>query len=315
MNTDKRRALLSFIRVHLRFTAAHLNSKGIAMRELVWLNGEIQPLSDAKISVEDRGFQFADGVYEVIRLYQGRPFTLDEHLARLEKSAAGILLEVPLGREALRREIARLVGQSGVADGMIYLQLTRGACPRNHLFPTTPCGTLLFYARPLPPLPDPERTPAVKLLTVPDERWNRCWVKSIALLPNVLAKNQAHAAGAEEAVFLEPDGTISECSASNFYAVIDGVLVTHPVGPKILPGITRAVLLDCARELRINVEERPPMEKEARHAAELFITSTTREISPVSDWDDQPVGRGRIGEITLRLHRALRERVRAQTGA
>jgi D-alanine transaminase len=284
------------------------------MKELIWLNGEIGPLSEARVSVEDRGFQFADGVYEVVRLYGGRPFTLDEHLARLERSATGISLEVPLAREALKREIGRLLAQSGVEEGMIYLQLTRGVCPRNHLFPAPTCGgTLLFYVRTLPPLPAPEQTPAVKLLTVPDERWERCWIKSIALLPNVLAKNQAHAAGADEAVFVETDGTVSECSASNFYAVIGGALVTCPVGPKVLPGITRAVLLECAPELGIRVEERALRVEEARGASELFITSTTREISPVAEWDGEAVGGAR--EITLRLHRALKGRVRAQCGA
>src|SRR5688500_2308484 len=139
------------------------------MTKLVWLNGEIQPLRDAKVSVEDRGFQFADGVYEVIRLYTGRPFTLDEHLERLEKSAAEIQLTVPLDRDALKREIAKLLAQSGIGDGMIYMQLTRGVCPRNHLFPDPSCHTLLFYARLLPPVPPPEQTRGIKLVTVPDE--------------------------------------------------------------------------------------------------------------------------------------------------
>ena len=278
------------------------------MQELVWLNGEIQPLATAKVSVEDRGFQFADGVYEVIRLYGGKPYTLDEHLARLEKSAAGILMNVPLERESLKREIGKLVAQSGVRDGMIYLQLTRGACRRNHLFPDPACSTLLFYARGLAPLPAPEKTPGTKIVTVADERWNRCWIKSIALLPNVLAKNEAAAAGADEAVFVE-NGVVSECSSSNFFAVTGGRLVTHPVGPKVLPGITRAVLLECAKELGINVEERSLRDEEARCASEVFITSTTREISWVSHWDGSTVGGKRAGEVTLRLHRALRDRI------
>jgi D-alanine transaminase len=283
------------------------------MNELVWLNGEIQPLASAKVSVEDRGFQFADGVYEVIRLYAGKPFTLDEHLARMEKSAAGILMKVPLERESLKREIGKLVAQSGVGEGMVYMQLTRGACPRNHLFPDPSCNTLLFYARPLAPLPPPEKSPGAKILTMPDERWNRCWVKSIALLPNVLAKNQAAAAGADEAVFVQ-NGAVTECSSSNFFAVTGGRLVTHPVGPKVLPGITRAVLLECARELGINVEERPLRDEEARCASELFITSTTREISWVSHWDGSPVAK-RSGDVTLRLHRALRDRISRGAGA
>jgi D-alanine transaminase len=280
------------------------------MTDLIWINGEIMPLADARISPEDRGYQFADGVYEVIRLYAGRPFTLDEHLARLERSAGGIQLVIPVPREQLKSEIAKLIAQSGVGEGMIYLQLTRGVAPRNHVFAANAGTTLLFYARPLPVLPSVDANPRVKLLTVEDERWRRCWVKAIALLPNILAKNHAVAAGADEAVFVE-NGLISECSASNFFAVIGGKLVTHPVGPKVLPGITRAVLFDCARDLGIAVEERPLRIDEAKAADELFITSTTREISPVGTWDDQPVGRG--DAVTKRLHAALKERVSRET--
>jgi D-alanine transaminase len=278
------------------------------MNELVWLNGEIVPMSEARIGVEDRGFQFADGVYEVIRLYGGRPFTTGEHLARLSRSAAEIGLTVPVAENALRAEITKLVAQSGVRDGMVYLQLTRGVAPRNHLYPQVQGSTLLFYARPLPVLPAVEETPAAKLLTVEDERWRRCWIKSIALLPNVIAKNAAVAAGADEAVFVE-HGLVSECSASNFFAVMGGRLVTCAVGPKVLPGITRKVLLELAGELGIAVEERPMTLAEGKGAAEIFITSTTREISPVDTWDGAKVGGGR--EVTWRLHRALKERVAA----
>src|SRR4051794_39518887 len=129
------------------------------MHDLIWINGEIVPMAEARIDPEDRGYQFADGVYEVIRLYAGRPFTLDEHLARLERSAAGIQLSVPIARDALKAEVARFLAQERPGEGMIYLQLTRGVAPRNHLFPKPPGHTLLFYARPLEPLPPIERTP------------------------------------------------------------------------------------------------------------------------------------------------------------
>jgi D-alanine transaminase len=191
---------------------------------------------------------------------------------------------------------------------MIYLQLTRGHAPRNHRFPVIQGHTLLFYARPLDPLPTVEQTLSAKLLTAVDDRWNRCWVKSIALLANVLAKNDAVAAGADEALFVH-EGHVTECSTSNFFAVIAGRLVTCPIGPKVLPGITRAVLLECAKELKIPVEERALAVEAARAADELFITSTTREISPVSHWDGIPVGRANT--ITTRLHLALKQRVAA----
>jgi D-alanine transaminase len=193
---------------------------------------------------------------------------------------------------------------------MVYVQLTRGLAPRNHLFPANAGTTLLFYARTLPALPPVESNPPVTLMTVEDERWRRCWIKAIALLPNVLAKNQAVAAGADEAVLVE-NGVISECSASNFFAVIGGRVVTHPVGPKVLPGITRAVLFECARELGIGVEERGLSLPEAKAADEIFITSTTHEMSPVAVWDDARVGRA--SAVTLRLHKALKERVARET--
>jgi D-alanine transaminase len=274
--------------------------------ELIWLNGEVIRMSDARIGVEDRGYQFADGVYEVIRLYDGRPFTLSEHLERLERSAAGIRLAVPLAGAQLEAEVRKFLPQAGIAEGMIYMQLTRGVAPRNHVWRKDAGTTLLFYARPLEPLPAIERTPAVKLLTAEDERWQRCWIKSIALLPNVLAKNLAAEQGADEAVFVD-GGRVTECSASNFYCVIGGKLVTCPIGPKVLPGITRAVLLECAAQLGIAVEERAPTLADAKSADEVFITSTTREISPVGTWDGQKVGHSL--DVTQRLHRALKERV------
>jgi D-alanine transaminase len=281
------------------------------MAELVWMNGEIVPLADARVGIEDRGFQFADGVYEVIRLYNRKPFALDLHLQRLQKSAAGIQLDVPMAIPALIAEIGKFLARASVSDGMIYLQLTRGCAPRSHAFSQSK-PTLLFYARVLPPITDLATSDGVKLITVPDERWKRCWIKSIALLPNVLAKNQALAAGADEAVFIENE-IVTECSASNIFAVIGQRLVTHPVGPKVLPGITRAILLELAVKLGLTAEERPLRETEILQADELFITSTTREISWVTRWNDQNVGQSRCGPVTLKLNTALREKVQRET--
>ncbi|HEX8915470.1 MAG TPA: D-amino acid aminotransferase [Humisphaera sp.] len=280
--------------------------------EIVWFNGEIVPLADARVGVEDRGYQFADGVYEVVRLYNGRPFTFKEHLDRLERSAEGIRLKLPMSRADLERGILSLIAKAGVREGMIYLQASRGVAPRNHVFPATPTGTVLCYARPLPPVPNPGEGEGAKLLPVADERWKRCWIKAIALLPNVLAKNEAVDQGYDEAAFVE-NGVVSECSASNLFAVVNGKLVTHPVGSKVLPGITRAVLLKCAAEVGVEVDERPIREDEAPRAQELFITSTTREISWVSRWGEKYIGQGRCGPVTVRLHRALQAKVREET--
>jgi D-alanine transaminase len=280
--------------------------------ELIWMNGEVGPLAEARVHAEDRGLQFADGVYEVIRLYNGKPFTLTEHLERLERSAMGIKLAMPMSVSDLTSEILKFIPRANVREGMIYLQLSRGVAPRNHRFPEPQTSTLLFYARTLPPVNEPGEGEGVKLLAVEDERWKRCWIKSIALLANVLAKNEATEQGYDEAVFVEGQ-IVSECATSNLFAVAGGKLITHPVGSKVLPGITRAVLLDSAAKLNIPLEERPLREEEARRADELFITSTTRELAWVARWNDRYIGQGKCGPTTLKLHRAYRERVRAET--
>ena len=278
------------------------------MSEWIWMNGEVMPMDEARIGVEDRGFQFADGVYEVVKLYDGKPFALDAHLQRLEQSAGGIELAIPIDRAALAAEITKFAVRSNVREGMIYLQLTRGVAPRNHIFPPEQKPTLLFYARAMPKPQLPGEGEGMKLITVEDDRWKRCWIKSIALLPNTLAKNKAIAASADEAVFID-NGIITECSASNLFAVINDKLVTHPVGSKVLPGITRAILLDCATTLDIPIDERGYVEEEAIRASELFITSTTREVSWVARWNDRYIGKARCGQITLALHRALCKKV------
>jgi D-alanine transaminase len=302
------------------------------MSEWIWINGKTMPLAEAKISVEDRGFQFADGIYEVIRLYDGRPFCLKDHLDRLVESAKGIRLEIPLSMAQLSQEIARsLEGDAArlsstlrlrpdgsspkSADGIIYLQLTRGASPRNHLFPDPKAAppTLLFYRRALPaPRTPASAMPGIKLHSVDDFRWKRCWIKSIALLPNVLAKNTAIAAGADEAIFIN-DGAVTECAASNFLAVVGGRVVAHPVGEKVLPGITMKVLRQVAAESGIAWEDRPLPVEAAKKAEEIFITSTTREINWVSHWDGQSVGGGRCGAVTQALHKGLLHKVAQET--
>jgi D-alanine transaminase len=284
------------------------------MNELVWINGDVMPLAEAKVGVEDRGYQFADGVYEVIRLYDGRPFTLREHLERLERSAAGIKMTLPMSAAALAKEVLQFVPRTRVREGMVYLQATRGCAARNHVFPKHCMPNVLFYVRHLAPLDAPGEGAGAALFTVQDERWKKCWIKSIALLANVLAKNEAVAAGADEAVFVE-DGVVSECSASNLFVVRGGKVITHPVGPNVLPGITRMVLQQVARQAGVEWVERPVKFDEAVSADEVFITSTTREISWVGKWDGKTVGGGRCGPVTLKLHRALRERVTRDTAA
>jgi D-alanine transaminase len=277
------------------------------MSELCWINGRIIPLADATVSIEDRGFQFADGVYEVIRFYNGKPFALNEHLDRLTRSCEGVDLKLPIARELLIDEISKYAKAAGLTDSSLYMQVTRGAAPRNHVYVKRDLKpTLLFYARPLAPTPPAQDSPGVTLQSVRDERWHRCWIKAIALLPNVLAKNAAIKAGADEAVFVGDGGIVSECSTSNIFAVINGKLVTHPVGEKVLPGITRLFVVKCAAELGFDIEERPVQEAEALAAEEVFISSTTREIAWVAKWNERMIGSGRCGEMTASLHRTFR---------
>ena len=283
------------------------------MSDLIWFNGKVMDMADAHVGVEDRGFQFADGVYEVVRFYNGKPFTLREHMERLVRSAEGIKLAAPMPIDELADEITRFVPRTGEREGYVYLQLTRGVCERNHRFPKTPPpATLLFYVHPLPPALEPGEGEGLKLLAVQDERWQRCWIKCIGLIANVLAKNEATSTGYDEAVFLE-DGIVSEGATSNIFAVRGGKLVTHPVGTKVLPGITRLVVFQLAEKLGIPIDERPLREDDVLRADELFITSTTRELAWVARWNDRYIGQGKCGPITTKIHRAYRDRVRAET--
>jgi D-alanine transaminase len=285
---------------------------GFVMKDSVWINGRIVPRQEAYLDIEDRGYQFADGVYEVVRIYDNKPFTLDEHLQRLERSAGGIKLQIPLARKELAAEMKNFITGTRLRDAYLYLQLTRGVAPRNHKFPAQSQPNLLFYTVPLPAAPVAGEGEGIKLHPVADERWKRCWIKCIGLTANVLAKNEALDAGCDEAVFVDGD-IVNECSTSNLFAVINNTLVTHPIGSKVLPGISRLVVFDCAQELGIPIEERPLTEEEARSADELFITSTTREIAWVSSWGQSQIAQGCCGPITLKLHRAFRDRVQLET--
>jgi D-alanine transaminase len=212
----------------------------------------------------------------------------------------------------LARQIERLVERSQLTDAMVYLQLTRGQSPRNHPFPDPAAvpPTLLFYVRALPRQTLAAAVEGAHIVSVPDERWKRCWVKSIALLPNVLAKQVAISGGFDEALFID-EGLACEGASSNLFAVIDGAIVTPPIGKKVLPGITRHVLSEIAAEQGISWVERALPESEARAARELFITSTTREVHWVASWDRKPVTRA-CGPVTRKLHDAYQSRIAAE---
>lgn len=272
----------------------------------VYLNGQFLPYEQAAIPVEDRGFLFGDGIYEVYRVYRGRPFKFKEHMDRLARSAAEIRLSLPeVDWAAVHDELMRQNGLEG-GDAIVYLQVTRGAvAPRTHWFP--PAGTpptVLAIARPAKPVPEELREQGATAITHPDERWGRCDIKSVNLLPNVLAKQRAVEAGAYEAILVR-DGVAIEGSSSNVFAVVDGALVTYPKGPRILGGITREVVLDLARSLGLRVVEGPILVSDLGRATELFVTSTTAEVLPIVRVDGQPIGDGRPGPITRSLYEAF----------
>jgi len=275
---------------------------------IVHLNGSFIEHTEAKISVDDRGFLFADGIYEVIRVYGGRPFLADGHYARLRRGLEAIRLSPDAARD-VPGIARRLIDENGLgaSDATIYIQISRGAAPRRHAFPEPGTPPTVYVAARETPRPDADTfAHGVRAITVPDVRWGRCDIKSVSLLPNVLANQQAKEAGAFEAIFVR-DGVLIEGSHSNLLGVIDGEVVTYPECNYILGGITRRFVLDLARELRIPVREGPLYAVHFDAIEELFLSGTTTEVMPITRLDGRPVGDGRPGEIARRLQQAYTE--------
>lgn len=280
---------------------------------IVYLNDRFIPKDEARISPDDRGFSLADGAYEVIRAYGGRLFKSQEHLARLERSLGALRIAAP-DTQSMSEVAAQLLHHNRLrdADALLYIQVTRGVAPRRHSFPD-PETPPTMYVSVSPFRQSREKWESgVKAILVPDIRWARCDIKSVALLPNVLASQQAREQGANEALFVR-DGIVTEGAHTNFCTVLDGQLVTHPPTDRILAGVTRQVVLDLCRALDIPVKETPVLERQLREASELMITSTTAEVTPVVQLDDWRVADGEPGPITTRLQRAFRKLVSAET--
>ena len=278
------------------------------MPEIACVNGAFLPIDEAVVSIEDRGFQFADGVYEVVATYDGRPYAMEEHLRRLDRSLREIRIDFDVsGIPALVEEGIR---RSGFDETLIYIQVTRGVAPRNHEFPDRPqeptvVMTVKQLERPEPHLYES----GVKVITTRDLRWKRCDIKSIALLPNILAKQLAHEAGAYESLLIDDRGRVTEGSSTSSFMVAGGVVSTSPSGPHILPSITRGILLEIIRDLGIPLHERLCQVEEYRSADEVFLAGTSTEAMPVVQVDDTRIGRGRPGPLTLRVREAFLSRV------
>ncbi len=270
------------------------------MDRTAWVNGAFVAERDAVVSIFDRGFLFADGIYEVVALAAGHFVDLAGHLDRLERSCAAIRLDIPMARPALEAMLAELAARNGVAEGLVYLQVTRGPAERDFAFPAEPRPTLVAYARPMTLLAHPAAVAGAKAVLVPDQRWARRDIKSIALLPQVLAKQAARAAGAFEGIMTQ-DGHVTEGGSSNVHLVQRGTIVTFPLGHEILPGITRERVLGFAREAGIPVHERPFTTQELLGADEVFITSATTFVLPVTSIDGIDIADGVPGPVARRL--------------
>ena len=271
-----------------------------------YLNGQYLPGDEIRISPDDRGFLFGDGVYEVIRAYRGKFFQAAEHLARLRRSMHALEM-AEIDGEEIRHIAEELLKQNSLekSDATVYIQVTRGAAPRKHSFPNPGTPPTVYLTASAFNAPVEKSQAGVKIILVPDTRWARCDIKSIALAPNVLANQRAVAGDAEEAVFVR-EGSITEGSHSNFAAVFGGELVTHPRTSYILDGITREVTLTLCRELGIPMKEFPILEGDLRQADEAMLLSTSNEVMPIIRVDDWQMRDGKPGPITLKLQRGFR---------
>lgn len=261
----------------------------------VYLNGEFVPYEQARVSVEDRAMQFGDGIYEVVRYYGGVPFRMEQHLERLKSSAAGIELSLP-PIEEIRAAMDELVRRLGAGDAAVYLQVTRGATARLQGLPQGLTPTVIAIAR---PAKSERPVPELKAVTQSDDRWARCNLKTTMLLPAMLARQRAARMGAGDAIYLR-DGFVTEATSSNVFAVVRGEVVTPPLSNYLLPGVTRAALLDLYRQNGIAAREALLSEAELRSADEIFLTSTNGELRPVVELDGREVGAGAIGPVFAR---------------
>lgn len=275
---------------------------------LASINGEIVPLAEATISAQDRGFLLGDAVYEVIRVYQGQPWLMQEHMDRLAYSLNEVRIrgiDVP----RLQQRILHVLRQGNFAEAMIYIQITRGSAPRKHAFPDNVSPLEFFYVQEWQDSYVSLRQTGGSAITHPDLRWGRCDIKSTNLLGNVLAQQAAVEAGGVEALLYRPDGTVTEGTHSSFFGVAEGVLLTTPQSSSILPGITRNFLRKLCQQENIPYREQYIRRVDLYSLTELFLTGTGSEVLPLVRVDDRVIGSGEPGPVTRQLQKAYREEV------
>jgi len=283
---------------------------------VAYVNGRYLPHGQAGVHVEDRGLQFADAIYEVFAVVDGRIHDEDEHLDRLERSVGEIGMAMPMGRAALKFVIREIARRNRVRDGLVYLQATRGAVSRDHAIPDAPPRpSLILTARRLDPAQSERKhRDGVKVVTRPDARWARCDIKSTSLLANVLAKTQARQAGAYEAWLVDRDGYVTEGSSTSAWIVdAEGRLITRDLSNAILPGVTRRVIMDAAQEAQMPVTERRFTPQEAMAAREAFLSAATTGAMAIVAIDGKPVGDGKPGPVTRRIQELYRRMAESRT--
>lgn len=269
----------------------------------VYLNGQYLPLESARVPVLDRGFIFGDGVYEVIPVYNRHPFRLDDHLRRLQHSLDAIRLANPYTPTRWAELISPIVAQADTEDQGIYLQVTRGPAPRDQAIPAHCTPTVLIMAMPLPAPSSETLAHGIAAVTAVDDRWQHCDIKTTSLLANVLLRQRSVDAGCAETILVR-DGFLTEGSASNVFIVRDGVVCAPPKSPHILPGVTYDVVVELAGQLSVPMALRPIAESELRAADEIWVTSSTKEVTAVTVLDERPVGNGAPGPVYRRMRTA-----------
>ncbi|WP_299647834.1 D-amino-acid transaminase [uncultured Jannaschia sp.] len=280
------------------------------MMRIVYVNGDYVPEDEAKVSVFDRGFLFADGVYEVTSVLGGKLIDFPGHAARLRRSLGELEMESPVTEEALLAIHRELVSRNGIEDGLVYLQVTRGAADRDFAYPAEPKPTLVLFTQSKPGMADaPMARAGLSVISIPDRRWGRRDIKTVQLLYPSMGKMMAKAEGADDAWMVE-DGAVTEGTSNNAYIVRDGVIVTRQLGEEILHGITRKAVLALAREAQMKVEERPFTIEEAQAADEAFVTSASTFVMPVVRIDGATVGTGEPGPVAARLREIYLEESR-----
>jgi len=275
---------------------------------VAFVNGAFMPLAEAKVSIEDRGFQFGDGVYEVIRTYGGRPFSLEAHLARLDRSATALDLMQPYSRAEWTDHILEGIKRADYPEAKIYLQITRGVAPRDHAYSDEAAPTVVMTVREFHPLDRSVQATGVDAMTTEDIRWGRCDIKSLNLLANVLARQKVKRAQVFEAILVNA-GLVTEGAISNVMVVQGETVVTAPEGPRILSGVTRGIVLDLALSEGLSIQERFVSQPDLYEANEVFLTGTTVEVLAVIRIDGKVIGDGRPGPIAQRLAASFTSRV------